>query len=65
LCESLGEAGIFIDRNDVDGYEAVLRKLATAAEYRLASKRAKVRSRELDPSADLTAWCSAVEGLAR
>jgi len=64
LCESLGEAGIFIDRNDVDGYEAVLRKLATAAECRLASKRAKARSRELDPSADLAAWCGAVEGLA-
>lgn len=65
LCESLGEAGIFVDRNDVAGYEAVLRKLKTAAEYRLASKRAKARSVELDPSADLAAWCSVVEGLAR
>lgn len=63
LCESLGEAGIFVDRNDVAGYEAVLRKLQTAAEYRLASKRAKERSTELDPSADLAAWCTAVEGL--
>lgn len=65
LCESLGEAGIFVDRNDVAGYEAVLRKLATAAEYRLASKRAKARSAELDPTADLSAWCDAVEALAR
>jgi len=64
LCESLGEAGIFVDRNDVDGYEAVLRKLQTAAEYRLASKRAKARSAELDPAADLAAWCAAVESLA-
>jgi hypothetical protein len=64
LCESLGEAGIFVDRADVAGYEAVLRKLATAAEYRLASKRAKARSAELDPAADLAAWCSAVESLA-
>ncbi|MEU6990400.1 glycosyltransferase family 4 protein [Streptomyces sp. NPDC046465] len=63
LCESLGEAGIFVDRADIDGYEAVLRKLATAAEYRLASKRAKARSAELDPSADLAAWCQAVEAL--
>ena len=63
LCESLGEAGIFVDRNDVAGYEAVLRKLGTAAEYRLASKRAKARSVELNPSADLTAWCDAVESL--
>ncbi|MFF9309892.1 glycosyltransferase family 4 protein [Streptomyces sp. NPDC014748] len=63
LCESLGEAGIFVDRNDVDGYEAVLRRLAQPSEYRLASKRAKARSAELDPSADLAAWCSAVEAL--
>ncbi|MET9909683.1 glycosyltransferase family 4 protein [Streptomyces sp. NPDC006476] len=63
LCESLGEAGIFVDREDVAGYEAVLRKLAVAAEYRLASKRAKARSAELNPAADLAAWCQAVEGL--
>ncbi|TGB13886.1 glycosyltransferase family 4 protein [Streptomyces sp. MZ04] len=63
LCESLGEAGIFVDREDIDGYEAVLRKLASAAEYRLASKRAKARSVELDPAADLAAWCQAVEAL--
>jgi glycosyltransferase involved in cell wall biosynthesis len=63
LCESLGEAGIFVDRNDVAGYEAVLRKLLTASEYRLASKRARQRSAELDPAADLSAWCAAVEGL--
>jgi hypothetical protein len=63
LCESLGEAGILVDRNDVAGYEAVLRKLQTAAEYRLASKRAKARSVELDPAVDLAAWCSAVESL--
>lgn len=65
LCESLGEAGIFVDRADIDGYEVVLRKLGAAAEYRLASKRAKARSVELDPAVDLAAWCSAVEGLAR
>jgi hypothetical protein len=59
----LGEAGVFVDRNDIDGYEAVLRKLLQPAEYRLASKRAKARSAELDPAADLSAWCSAIEGL--
>ncbi|MBQ1165662.1 glycosyltransferase, partial [Streptomyces sp. A73] len=57
LCESLGEAGVFVDRNVLDGYEAVLRKLLEdPAEYRLAAKRARARSRELDPAADLTAW---------
>ncbi|MFE0353586.1 glycosyltransferase family 4 protein [Streptomyces nigra] len=63
LCESLGEAGVFVDRNDLDGYEAVLRKLLTPAEYRLAAKRAKARSAELDPTAELAAWCDAVEAL--
>ncbi|MFD3568441.1 glycosyltransferase family 4 protein [Streptomyces sp. NPDC058667] len=65
LCESLGEGGVFVDRNDIDGYEAVLRKLLTPAEYRLASKRAKARSVELDPAADLAAWRDAIESLAR
>lgn len=64
LCESLGEGGIFVDRADVSGYEAVLRKLQQADEYARASKRAKARSKELDPAADLAAWCSAVESLA-
>lgn len=65
LCESLGEAGIFVDRNDLDGYEAVLRKLLTRTEYGLASKKAKARSAELDPTAELASWCDAVEALAR
>jgi glycosyltransferase involved in cell wall biosynthesis len=64
LCESLAEGGIFLERQDLDGWEAVLRKLEAPAEYRLASKRAKARSAELDPTAELTAWCSAVEALA-
>jgi len=65
LCESLGEAGVFVDRNDLDGYEAVLRRLLDdPAEYRLAAKRARARSRELDPAAELGAWCDAVEALA-
>jgi glycosyltransferase involved in cell wall biosynthesis len=65
LCESLGEAGVFVDRNDIGGYEAVLRKLLAPAEYRLASKRAKARSAELDPRRELASWCDAVEALAR
>lgn len=65
LCESLGEAGVYVDRNDVDGYEAALRRLLTPGEYRLASKRAKARSAELDPAQDLWAWCEAIEGAVR
>lgn len=65
LCESLGEAGVFIDLRDVDGYEMAIRKLLTnKIEYGLVSKRAKARSAELDPAPDLAAWCTAVEALA-
>lgn len=60
----LGEAGIFLDRNDPEAWVAVLGKLAETGEYRLASKRAKARSAELDPSAELAAWCDRVEALA-
>lgn len=64
LCESLGEAGVFIDLHDVDGYEMAIRKLlSNRTEYGLVSKRAKARSAELDPAADLATWCDAVEAL--
>jgi glycosyltransferase involved in cell wall biosynthesis len=65
LCESLADGGIFLDRGDPQAWVAVLEKLQTASEYRLASKRAKARSAELDPAADLGAWCDALEALAR
>ena len=66
LCEALGEAGVFVDLNDADGYETVIRKLLdNPAEYRLVAKRAKARSAELNPAADLASWCDAVEALAR
>jgi glycosyltransferase involved in cell wall biosynthesis len=65
LCESLGEAGVFIDLHDVDGYEMAIRKLLTSkTEYGLVSKRARARSEELDPAVDLATWCEAVEALA-
>jgi glycosyltransferase involved in cell wall biosynthesis len=65
LCESLGEAGIFVDRSDTEAWVTALRRLLTdAAEYRLASKRARARSAELDPAEDLAAWCTAVEEVA-
>lgn len=65
LCESLGEAGIYADRNDADGWQALLeRLLKDPAEYRLASKRARARSAELDPTSDLDAWCDTVEEVA-
>ncbi|WP_372344747.1 glycosyltransferase family 4 protein [Streptomyces sp. KL116D] len=66
LCESLGDAGLFADRADPDAWQSMLERLLNEpAEYRLASKRARSRSAELDPRPDLEAWCAAVEEVAR
>lgn len=65
LCESLGAAGIFADRHDAHAWQnSIERLLGDSTEYRLASKRARARSAELDPTAELEAWCTAVEELA-
>lgn len=64
LRENLGEAGIFVDRDDVDGWVKALRKLSAPNSYKAASKRALARAGELDPTADLDRWCAAVESLA-
>lgn len=65
LSEALASGGIFVDRADISGYEAVIRRLMDRTEWELASKRALERSAELNPAADLAAWCAAVEALAR
>ncbi len=65
LRESLGGAGVFCDRDDVDAWEAVLRLLLDGRRWRAASRRAKARAAELDPVADLDRWCREIENLAR
>lgn len=65
LCESLGDAGIFADRDDLDAWLATLERLLKPAEWRKASKRALARSAALDPTEDLAAWCEAIEELGR
>lgn len=50
LVENCGEAGIFIkDRNDVKSWVEAITKLDEKKAYNRASKKAKARSRELDP----------------
>lgn len=61
LTESLGPAGIFQDRNTVDAWQKAIEALDDPAAYRAASRRAKARSKALDPTEDLNAWCDAVE----
>jgi glycosyltransferase involved in cell wall biosynthesis len=64
LTESLGAAGIFCDRADVDAWQAAIERLDGRDAYRSASRKAKARSKALDPAADLAAWCEAVEEVA-
>ncbi|TQF03927.1 glycosyltransferase family 4 protein [Kitasatospora acidiphila] len=63
LTESLGHAGVFVPRDDLDGWESAVRRLQDGRSWRAASRRAKARSNELDAHRieDLAAWCDAVE----
>ena len=65
LRESLGAAGVFCDRGDVDAWEAALRRLLDGRRWKAASRKAKARAAELDPAEDLDRWCREVEVLAR
>lgn len=54
LEESLDYAGIFVDRDDIDGYEEEIRKLLdNPSYYQSRSSLARARSDELDPDAEL------------
>lgn len=65
LKESLGDAGIFVERDDLNGWVSALTALDDPETWQAASARAKKRSRQLDPRRDLAAWVEAVEGLRR
>ncbi|MEU3613526.1 glycosyltransferase family 4 protein [Streptomyces sp. NPDC006872] len=64
LVESLGNAGVFCDRGDAGAWQAAIERLDGRDAYRAASRRAKARSVQLDPTRDLAAWCAAVEEVA-
>mgnify|MGYP000893367675 CR=1 len=63
LRESLGEAGVFVDRDDVDGWVAEIERLQDPAEWAAASVRALARSAELHPAAHLDRFARAIESL--
>nr|PZN14373.1 MAG: glycosyl transferase [Mycolicibacterium hassiacum] len=63
LRESLGDAGIFVDRFDIAGWEKAIEALDDPDVYKKASAAAKKRARQLDPADDLARWCDAVEAL--
>lgn len=61
LRESLGSAGIFIERDEPDAWEREIRRLL--ADDREESKAAKARSAEIDSRAEVEEFCRAVEAL--
>jgi glycosyltransferase involved in cell wall biosynthesis len=63
LKESLGEAGIFCDRRKTDAWEQAITTLLKPRAYAAASKKAKARAVELDPTEDLNRWCDEMESL--
>lgn len=63
LLESLGPAGIFCDRDDLDAWVAELDRLNDPDEYATASQRARERAAALDPTPDLDAFVDALEAL--
>ncbi|MEU6543879.1 glycosyltransferase family 4 protein [Streptomyces sp. NPDC046859] len=65
LRESLGDAGVFCERDDLSAWQAAIERLDHEGSYRDASRRAVARSKALDPTSDLNAWCDAVEGVTR
>jgi len=65
LRESLGDAGVFADRSDIDAWEAALGLLLDGRRWRAASRRARARAEALDPAEDLALWVHEVETTGR
>lgn len=63
LRECLGDAGIFVDRTDVDGWMAELKRLDDPDEYTRASAAASARAQQLHPAASLTRFSEAIQGV--
>lgn len=64
LRESLGDAGIFLDRDDVDAWRRALDELDDPDTYAAASARAICRAAELDPTEDLDLLAAELDRLA-
>jgi glycosyltransferase involved in cell wall biosynthesis len=63
--ESICDAGFLLPRTDIAAWRGTIRTLLDdPAAYEAASKRARARADELDPAADIAAFCAAVEALA-
>lgn len=63
LLESLGPAGIFVDRDEPSGWVDEIRRLQDPEEWAAASARALARSAQLDPHVSLAAFRAALDTL--
>lgn len=63
LRESLGDAGAFADRADVDAWATHLRRLLKPAGWAAASARASARADQLSTAADLDRWVIETEAV--
>lgn len=63
LTESLGDAGIFVDRTDIDRWEREIRRLQDPDEWATASALALARSEELAAMHDPAVFAEAIEAL--
>lgn len=63
LTEALGDAGTYVSRDDLDGWQTAIERLSDGRVWNGASRRALKRSKELDlvRDADLNHWCFMVE----
>lgn len=63
LRESLGDAGCFVDRGDLGGWQTEIRRLLIPEEWQVASKAARRRLEELDFDSGLVRFAQHVEAL--
>ena len=64
LWEALGDAGIYVHRDDIDAWQAALRTLVSPDAWQAAWLKATQRAAELDPVGRPGTWCTVVEALA-
>jgi glycosyltransferase involved in cell wall biosynthesis len=63
LCESLGSAGVFVDRDDIDGWVAAIRDLSDPEVWAWRSAAARERAAQLDPAADIALFIESITAL--
>ncbi len=61
LLESLSYAGLFVDRNDYDGWVEAIKKLDDPDEYQKRSELALKRAAELDPNPQIDALAELIK----